>query len=409
MVVTLKKMINRPYYLDQLLTFLDRPVIKILTGIRRSGKSTLLQLLRNALIEKGIKDDCILLVNLESFLHMDLTTDRALYQKVQEFAQGKPKIYVLLDEIQEVDHWEKAVNAIQVDFEVDLYLTGSNSNLLSSELATFLAGRYVEIPVYPLNFLESIDFASKRGAEHLPLRDAFFRFLYLGGFPIVHGYDYPKEAAWKLIADIYASALLRDTVQRHKIRDVELLERVVKFVFDNVGSLFSAKRVADFFKSQQRRIDLNTVYTYLNALESAFLIYRVPRFDVKGRELLKTNEKYFIGDHAMSYALFGQRDRLISGLLENIVFLDLKSKGFKVYTGKVGDKEVDFVAERGADRIYIQVAYKVDVPSTLEREYASLLEIKDNYPKFLLTLDGDFRDNFQGIEALPVYEFLSRP
>jgi predicted AAA+ superfamily ATPase len=267
----------------------------------------------------------------------------------------------------------------------------------------------VEIPVYPLNFLESIDFASKRGAKHLPLRDAFFRFLYLGGFPIVHGYDYPKEAAWKLIADIYASALLRDTVQRHKIRDVELLERVVKFVFDNVGSLFSAKRVADFFKSQQRRIDLNTVYTYLNALESAFLIYRVPRFDVKGRELLKTNEKYFIGDHAMSYALFGQRDRLISGLLENIVFLDLKSKGFKVYTGKVGDKEVDFVAERGTDRIYIQVAYKVNEPSTLEREYASLLEIKDNYPKFLLTLDGDFRDNFQGIEALPVYEFLSRP
>jgi uncharacterized protein len=358
------------------------------------------------LISRGVREEQILLINFESFQFSNLKNDKLLYEKIELFAKGNLKIYLLFDEIQEVGNWEKAINAIRVDFHSDIYLTGSNSNMLSSELSTYLAGRFIEIPVYPLSFQESLIFQKDHNLKIINEKNAFLKYLTIGGFPVLYTFDYQKETAWKIVSDIYSSVLLRDTVQRNNIRDVELLERIVRFVFDNVGSIFSAKKVADYFKSQQRRVDLNTVYNYLNALESAYLIYRIPRFDLKGKEILKTNEKYFVGDHGMIYAKFGQRDRLISGVLENVVFLNLKAKGYQMYTGKLGDKEVDFVAEKGSNLIYIQVAYKISEPSTLEREYASLMEIKDNFPKYLLTMDDDFRDNYQGIQAMPIHEFL---
>lgn len=400
-------MIKREIYLKQLVDYLDKPFIKIITGIRRSGKSTLLQLLKSELLEMNVPEDRILLINLESFKYSDIQTSVDLYRHVEVFAKGKSRIYVLLDEIQEVKEWEKAVNGIRVDFDSDIYITGSNSHLLSSELATLLAGRYVEIPVWPLSFSEHLQFLNERQPENPPnIPVEFEKFLRIGGFPVLHTFDYPVEMAWKIISDIYASALLRDTIQRFGIRDVELLERVVRFVFDNTGSMFSAKNVADYFKSQQRRIDLNTVYNYLNALESAYLICRIPRYDIKGREILKTNEKYFAGDHALIYAVLGYKDRLISGILENIVMLELKRRGYRVFTGKVDQKEIDFVAEKGNEKIYVQVAYKISEPQTLQRECASLLSVKDHYPKYLLTMDYQLKDTIEGIKVMSIPEFL---
>jgi predicted AAA+ superfamily ATPase len=313
----------------------------------------------------------------------------------------------LLDEIQEVKSWEKAVNSLRVDFDVDIYLTGSNSRLLSSELATYLAGRYIEIPVYTLSFAEYLLFRQ----EYAPAKTEgnyaeFEHFLRKGGFPAIHTGNYSDETTYKAIYDIYSSAILRDTVQRYNIRDVELLERVVKYVFDNVGNSFSAKSVADYFKSQNRKIDLNTVYNYLNALEGAFIIYRIPRYDIKGKELLKTNEKYFVGDQSLLYAVMGFKDRLISGVLENIVMLDLKRRGFKVFVGKSGEKEIDFIGEKAEYKIYVQVTYKITEKSTIDREFSPLLDIKDNHPKYVVSMDETWKDNIEGIQHKHIADFL---
>lgn len=223
---------------------------------------------------------------------------------------------------------------------------------------------------------------------------------------MLHIAEYSFETAYKIVDDIYSSAILRDTIQRHKIRDVELLERVVRFVLDNVGNKFSAKKVADYFKSQQRKIDLNTVYNYLNALESAFIIDRIPRFDVKGKEILKTNEKYFVGDHGMIYAILGYKDRIISGVLENIVMLELKRRGYKVFTGKMDNREIDFIAELKDQKIYIQVAYNLIEQSTIDREFSTLLGIRDNYPKYVVTMDELWRDNVEGVKNMHIADFL---
>ena len=303
--------------------------------------------------------------------------------------------------------WEKTVNALTVDFNTDVYITGSNSKLLSSELATFLAGRYVQIHVYTLSFAEFLHFTHQRNPEfNMSTVGAFGKFLQLGGFPVLHTLDYSVDIAWKIVFDIYSSAILRDTVQRQKIRDVELLERVVKFVFDNIGSSFSAKNVADYFKSQQRKIDLNTVYNYLHALESAFIIYRTPRYDIKGRVILKTFEKYFVGEHSLIYALMGYRGRMISGLLENIVMLELRRRGYKVFAGKFDDREIDFVAEMKDEKIYVQVCYLMTEQNTIDRELGPLLSVRDNHPKYVVTMDEAWNDNIEGIRVLHIADFL---
>jgi uncharacterized protein len=400
-------MIARKQYIDQFGEFIDKPFIKVLTGIRRCGKSAMLQLLKEQLLSRGIGEDRIILINFESFEYSGLDTSENLYEYLRSKIIDNQRYYVLLDEIQEVTEWEKTVNALTVDFNTDVYITGSNSRLLSSELATYLAGRYVQIPVYTLSFAEYLHFKQQRHPElSINTREAFAMFLQLGGFPVLHTLDYPIETAWKIVFDIYSSAILRDTVQRHNIRDFELLERVVRFVFDNIGNSFSAKNVADFFKSQQRRIDLNTVYNYLYALESAFIIYRTPRYDIKGREILKTFEKYFVGDHALIYALMGYRGRMIGGLLENIISLELRRRGFNVYVGKFDDKEIDFVAERKDKKLYVQVCYLMAEQSTIDREFQSLLSIRDNHPKYVVTMDESWHDNVEGIKVLHIADFL---
>jgi hypothetical protein len=400
-------MISRPRYIDAIRPFIDKPQIKIITGIRRSGKSTVLRLIVRELSQKGIDPSQIISINLESFKYSEILEASKLYAFISAKVSAEKKHYILLDEIQEVNEWEKAVNSLMVDFDVDIYLTGSNSHLLSSELSTYLAGRYIEIPVYTLSYLEFLDFRKNYFTEEQNRCDLFSTYLRKGGFPVIHTADYPEESAYKVVYDIYSSVILRDTVQRYKIRDVELLERVIQFAMDNIGNTFSGKNVADYFKSQQRKIDINTVYNYLNALEGAFILYRVPRYDVKGKEILKTQEKFYVSDVSLIYATMGNRDRMISGILENIVFLELKRRGYRVFVGKLDHCEIDFIAEKPGEKIYVQVAYKLENQQTIEREFGNLLSIRDQYPKCVISMDEFWRENVEGIQHLHITDFLS--
>ena len=406
MVVTLKDMIARPTYIAQLKPFIDKPQIKILTGIRRSGKSTVLLLLKDELLARGVKKEQIISINFESFSVSHLLTASKLYQYIKNEVQSSGKFYLLLDEIQEVEDWEKAINSFLVDFDVDIYLTGSNSHLLSSELATFLAGRYVEIPVYTLSYREYLEFRKSYFSDTQNKGNLFFHYLRKGGFPVIHTADYPDESAYMVVYDIYSSVILRDTVQRYKIRDVELLERVIKYAFDNIGNTFSGKNVADYFKSQQRKVDLNTIYNYLNALEGAFILYRVPRYDIKGKEILKTQEKFYVSDISIIYATMGNRDRMIGGILENIVFLELKRRGYSVFVGKSDNGGIDFVAEKQGHKVYIQVAYKLENRETVAREFGNLLSVGDQYPKYVVTMDEFWKDAIEGVVHLHITDFL---
>ncbi|MFY9118541.1 MAG: ATP-binding protein [Dysgonamonadaceae bacterium] len=401
-------MIERDFYIAQLENFIDKPFVKIITGIRRSGKSSILKLFKERLVVKGVSAEHIVYVNFESFVYADLRTAENLYNYlVPKLASANEKSYLLLDEIQEVKEWEKCVNSLLVDFNIDIYLTGSNSHLLSSELATFLAGRYVEIPVFTLSFKEYLRFRSSFSKSEEPNnKEAFVRYLRLGGFPAIHIAEYTEESAYKIVYDIYSSIILRDTVQRYNIRNVELLERVVRYVFDNIGNTFSGKNVADYFKSQQRKIDINTVYNYLNALEGAYIIYRVPRYDVKGKEILKTQEKYYLSDISLLYATMGYKDRMVSGVLENIVFLELKRRNYAVYTGKSDSREIDFIAEKQGEKLYVQVAYKLESRETVDREFSPLLDIKDQYPKYVVTMDDFWKENVGGVQHFHISDFL---
>jgi hypothetical protein len=399
-------MIKRTLYLDKIKEFIDKPFIKVIAGIRRSGKSSILLLLKDEILQKGAKEEQILLINFESFNYSDIKTGEQLYTYIKQQVKPGNKTYILLDEIQEVVGWEKAVNSFMLDFDADIYITGSNSHLLSSELATFLAGRYVEFQIQTLTFRECLNFNKELQNSTKSKLEKFEYYLRMGGFPVLHTSNYSIESAYKIVFDIYSSAILRDTVQRYKIRDVELLERIVKYVFDNIGNSFSAKKIADYFKSQQRKIDLNTVYNYLNALESAFIIHRIQRYDVKGKEILKTQEKYFVSDPALIYAVMGYKDRMIAGILENIVLLELLSRDYNVAVGKVGTKEIDFIATKGNTKCYIQVAYMLPEKSTIDREFGPLLELKDHFPKYVVTMDPIWTDTIEGVKHVHIADFL---
>ena len=399
-------MIRRPFYLKQLEQWIDKPLVKILTGIRRSGKSTILLLLKKVLLEKGISENSIISLNFESLTTEHLKNAPSLYEYLAGQLTKDKKFYILLDEIQEVQAWEKVVNSLLVDFNVDVYLTGSNSHLLSSELATYLAGRYIEIPVYTLSFKEYLLFNSVYQTAVSSIKESFVTYLRKGGFPIIHAGNYDEDTTYKVIRDIYASVLLRDTIQRYKIRDIDLLERVTRFAFDNIGNTFSGKSISDYFKSQSRKTDVNTIYNYLSALEGAFILYRVSRFDIKGKEILKTQEKFFVSDLSLLYAMMGYRDRMIGGILENVVFLELKRREYKVYIGKLDSREIDFIAEKQGKKIYIQVAYKLENEATIHREFSPLLAILDNYPKFVVTMDEFWKEDVEGVKHVQIHDFL---
>ena len=399
-------MIRRPFYLKELEQWIDKPLVKILTGIRRSGKSTILLLLKEVLSEKGISENNIIALNFESFTTEHLKNATSLYAYLTGQITKDKKIYILLDEIQEVQDWEKVVNSLLVDFNVDVYLTGSNSHLLSSELATYLAGRYIEIPVYTLSFKEYLLFKSVYQTGISTTKESFVTYLRKGGFPVIHTAIYDEDTTYKVIRDIYASVLLRDTIQRYKIRDIELLERVTRFAFDNIGNTFSGKSITDYFKSQSRKTDVNTIYNYLSALEGAFILNRVSRFDIKGKEILKTQEKFFVSDLSLLYAMLGYRDSMIAGILENVVFLELKRREYKVYIGKIDSREIDFIAEKQGKKIYVQVAYKLENEAAVHREFSPLLAVSDQYPKYVVTMDEFWKEDVEGVKHLQIQDFL---
>ncbi|MFZ2796775.1 MAG: ATP-binding protein [Prolixibacteraceae bacterium] len=400
-------MIYRNEFLERLFKYKDKPLIKVITGIRRCGKSVILKLLQAELVRQGVAEERIIYLDFESFQWSALKRAGSFYEYISNRISRENRCYLLFDEIQEVAGWERAINSFSVDFNVDIYITGSNSHILSSELATFLSGRYVELNLFTLSFSEHLLFReSLTGKSIEDLHGAFTEYLRTGGFPVLHMASCDQETAMKIVYDIYSSVILRDVVQRYKIRDVELLERVVRFVFDNVGNKFSAGNVVDYFKSQYRKIDINTVYNYLNALEGAFIVHRIPRYDIKGKEILKTNEKYFVGDHGLVYAVMGYRDRFISGILENIVMSELLRRGYRVFTGKSNEREIDFIAEKNERKVYVQVAYKISEPATFEREFSVLLEIRDHHPKYVVTMDEVWRDNVDGVKHLHIADFL---
>jgi predicted AAA+ superfamily ATPase len=387
--------------------YIGKPYIKVLTGIRRCGKSTILLMLKEELKAQGVTEDHIIHINFENLSYMDLLTAPKLrLYLLERMVSGV--YYVLLDEIQEVAAWERAVNSLMVESRADIYITGSNSKLLSSELATYITGRYVSIEIMPLSLEEYITF--RTGSTEPPsgaaLGDLFRDYLRRGGFPQVALDRNDYEQDYKTVYDIYSSILLLDTVKRHGIRDLELLNRVIRFVLDNVGNIFSAKKIADYFKSQRRGIRVETLYNYLNALEESYIITRIPRYDIRGKEMLKTNEKYFVGDHSLIYALLGYHDHSISGVLENIVMQELKRRSYTVYTGKLGNREIDFIAQRRSEKIYIQVTYKLDSETVVQREFAPLLDIRDSWPKYVLSLDEFWQDTVEGIKYKSLPEFL---
>ena len=400
-------MIQRNRYLKQLRDFIGRPVIKVLTGMRRSGKSVLLELLREELLAQGVAAENILSVNLESLRYEKLKDYHALYEEVTAKAgETDGRLYLLLDEIQETAGWEKAVNSFRVDFDCDIYLTGSNARLLSGELATLLSGRYVEIPVYPLDFKEYLAFAAANPEEGSRSREERFEeYLRFGGLPGIHQMKWQPEGISLYLQDIYRSILLKDVIARNRIRDTELLERIIRYVMDNIGNTFSAKTIADFLKSQGRRLSVETVYNYLDALTAACLVHRVPRYDIKGKKLLETQEKYYLSDLGLRHAVIGYRPRDIAGLLENVVYLELRRRNYQVRIGKQREAEVDFVASRGAERIYIQVCYLL-TEENARREFAPLEAIRDHHGKVVLSLNAIPGIEENGIRQENLIRFL---
>ena len=400
-------MIVRERYMQPIRDFMDKPVVKIITGMRRSGKSGLLELTRQELLARSVNGQNIIFINFESLRYEALRNYQALYAEIADRAeQTKGRLYILLDEIQEVDGWERVVNSLRVDFDCDLYVTGSNARLLSGELATLLAGRYVEIRVYPLDFKEYLNFAAGNEVEaKLTRQEQFSHFVHFGGLPGIHQIKWEESRIMQYLNDIYNSVLLKDVVARHKIRDTELLERIVFYLMDNIGNTFSAKTISDFLKSQGRKLSTETVYNYLKALESAFLIHKAARFDIKGKRILETQEKYYLADIGLRHAVMGYRDNDIAGVLENIVFMELLRRGFSVKIGKQDAAEVDFVADRSDERLYIQVCY-ILTPENIDREFAPLEAIADNYEKLVLSADTLLRVNRSGIRQQNIMEFL---
>lgn len=401
-------LVERPLYLDRIEPFIDAPVVKVLTGLRRTGKSRLLQLVAGRLRERGVPDERIVHLNFDLLEWASIASAQALHTHLMGVLPSEGRVYVLLDEIQEVAGWERLVNSLLAGGRTDLFITGSNSRLLSGELATYIAGRYVSIEVWPLSFGEYLRFdAAYSLRQDGRAGGDFLRFLRYGGFPGVHVVPLGEADARSMVTDIYRSTLVHDVLARHSVRDVDMFERVAAFAIDNVGNPFSARRVADFMKSQRRSVRHETVLNYLAALAEAFVISRVPRYDLRGRALLATDEKHYVGDHGVVHALFGSSDGRLPGVLENIVWLELRRRGYEVAVGKVGATEVDFVARRQEETIYVQVAATVVASAeTRRREYAPLEAIADNYPKYVLSLDPTAGDRSGGIHHLRIPDFL---
>jgi len=365
---------------------------------------TIMKMLRMELEKRGVSPECILNYNFDSLEYEDMTA-KQLFAEIKAQLVDSGKTYLFLDEIQEIKNWEKVVNSLMSDYDVDIYVTGSNSRMMSSEISTYLTGRYVSFRIYPLSFAEYLKFRKEFTTVDDPHKE-LVRYLQFGGFPALHLREYSKEEAYLIVRDIYNSTIFTDIVRRNQIRKIDQLERVVRYVFDNVGNTFSSASIAKYLKSEQRTLDNETVYNYLSKLESAYILHRCSRYDIKGKELLKTQEKFYLADPALRYSVLGYNADSAASMLENIVYLELLRRGYDVCVGKIEGYEIDFIATRQDEKIYVQVAQEIKNDSTREREYGRLLEIGDNYPKYVLLNDDYAGGNYQGIKTIHIADFL---
>ena len=394
-------MILRPHYMDALKQFRDIPLVKILAGIRRCGKSTILDMLRTDLLQSGIPSDHIITLRYTSE-DADLTmTHQQMYRAIRDRLTDDRRYYLLLDEVQEVEGWEISVNSLQENCNTDIYVTGSNSKLMSSEISTYLTGRYVSIPVFTLSFSEYLSFKSGSG---LSTKEMLNQYIRMGGFPIVAAGQFDERSAYQIAEGIYHSVITNDITRRHNITNFDLFNRVVRFIVENVGKTFSANAIVKFLKSEGRKLSVEAVYNYLEWLEKAFIIYRCSRYDLQGKSVLKTQEKFYLADTSLKYAVMGFNPTSIASVLENIVYFELLRRGYHVYIGKNAAKEIDFVAVRRDERVYVQVCRQM--PEASDREIENLLELKDHYSKYVVTLDDYAGGNVEGVSIVHMADFL---
>lgn len=394
-------MIIRPHYMKMLKTYRDFPLVKILSGVRRCGKSTILEMLHDDLKNDGVLNDHIIFARYTSEDIDEGMTNRNMYNAIKEKMIDEYKYYILLDEVQEIDGWEKAVNSLLENANTDIYVTGSNSKLMSSEISTYLTGRYISIPVFTLSFAEYLDFKKSSGGSEKELLNEYIR---TGGFPIVALGNFDDRSAYQIVEGIYTSVITNDISRRHNVTNIDLFNRVVKYVVENIGKSFSANAIVKFLKGEGRSLSVEAVYNYLEWLEKAFVIYRCQRYDLQGKSVLKTQEKFYLADASLKYCIMGFNPKSVASMLENIVYFELLRRGYEVYIGKLNTREIDFVAVQRDERVYVQVCRNLSEDS--DREIGNLLDIKDHYPKYVVTLDELAGGNVNGVKIIHLADFL---
>lgn len=394
-------MIIRPNYLEKIKPFIDVKLVKILAGIRRCGKSTILEMLKQELLSHGIDENHIIIRKYSNEDYDISFNSKKMYEELKSLIIDNNKYYFLLDELQEINGWEKVINTLLENYNTDIYVTGSNSRLMNSEISTYLTGRYITIPVYTLSFKEYLVFKNNTNKSNKELLQDYIRY---GGFPLVASSNFDEKSTYSIVEDIYNSVVIKDIVNRHSITNIDLFNRVVRFIVENVGKTFSANSIVNFLKSERRTISVEAIYNYLEWLEKAFVIYRCKRYDLQGKSILKTQEKFYLADQSIKYALYGFNPTSIASTIENIVFFELKRRGFDVYIGKNADKEIDFVATSRNDKIYVQVCK--ELPKESDKQIENLMKIKDNYPKLVVTLDDYACGNINGIKIVHLVDFL---
>ena len=398
-------MIKRETYMSRIRPFMNNDLIKVLTGIRRSGKSVMLELIKEELIDSGVSREQFISINFEDMRYSKLHTANTLHEEVLKRAEDiQGKVYLFFDEIQEVEEWEKCINSLRVILDCDIYLTGSNAKLLSGELATYLGGRYVEFVIYPFSYTEFLELYHVVCPE-MSEQQAFQKYMLFGGMPYLSNLRYEEEPSGQYLEDLFNSVQFKDIVKRNKIRDVDLLERIIAYVMANIGTTFSATTIVKFLKNEQRTVSADTILNYIKYCVDAYLFYQVKRQDLQGKQILSTNEKYYIADHGIREAVYGGNMRDINLILENIVFMEILRRGYHVTVGKVKEKEIDFVCEKRNEKIYVQVTYLLASEDTINREFGIYQNIKDNYPKFVVSLD-EFDMSRNGIKHMNIREFL---
>lgn len=399
-------MVLRNSYIEMIKPFIGKPIIKAITGIRRSGKSTLMQQLIALIVDSGVSEECIISINKELFEFDTIVTYKDLHEYISSRSNSsKTKYYVFIDEVHEIELWEKAVNSLLAQQNYDIYITGSNARLMSSELATLLSGRYVEFKMYTLSYSEFVQLIDSN-IKLKKQESKFDLFLKYGGFPGIHHLEFEDNIIRQYLQSVYSTVLLKDVVVRYNIRDTAMLDLITKYIIDSCGNITTAKNISLFMKSQHRAVSVDTVLNYLHYCCNAMIMEQIRRFDIKGRRILETHEKYYMADVGFRYATIGYTPEALSGQLENIVLLELLGRGYTVSIGKIGEKEIDFIAQKGIEKTYIQVCSQLTDGKVIDREYSSLEDVNDHFPKIVMSLDKGFETSRNGIKWLNIEDFL---